>query len=194
MFMKLNGFLLASILLATILSSTVFAQELVARDPVALTVWEKVVVLLEKMNDNLISIFSVLEETANKECEWETVNQGNWALPSIGFDNQNSPEYRDWEQRIQVPEGILYEEINVVSGRIRGDCRNGNLDCEVVINGVSCLNIPSETSDTLVFELPDACLNEFVAGDNSIIMRTPPFERGFIRGMFLETQIKPANC
>jgi hypothetical protein len=192
--MKIIFVFIASILLASFLSYGVLAEEIAYRDPVALTIWEKIFNSLEKMNKNLISIFTVLDEESKKECEWESLNQGSWNFEEYIGHTSGFSEYRDWEQLFQIPENIPYDEIYVVSGRVKANCVNDNSDCEVVVNGISCFNVTHGDSEQNIYELPDSCLNSFVAGSNSIIYRLPPDSNARIFGMLLETKVKPANC
>jgi len=149
--------------------------------------------VLKEIRDKEISV-----TIPEKECEWETysqISQGTFQTSGNTFPLISGDEEHTY---ITVPDSQLVQEINVTKAYVLFMWSSGGRDKSVIrVNGVDCLSL-SGSSGTQYFmrTLDPSCYSAFTPGLNKIYIDNLGSigEYISIKTMWLEMQVKPANC
>jgi len=127
---------------------------------------------------------------SESECEFEKLNE---KYNPIRFPVQGQQQwFTDSDRLIQIPKHDLYDEVLVTEGIIQLSCSIFGGHCRFLVNNNSCLNFTESVFDQFI-DLPQSCINHFVKGNNIITLEEFNAD-GTVRELYLELEVKPANC
>jgi len=142
---------------------------------------------LRKIADSLQNIGNVLD----KECEFEGISQSYNPSPL-------SPVWIEATPRVvQIPSQLSYDEVIFSDGIFLWVCgANPDLGryCNILVNGDFCLDITEPSPPINLHDIPIECLDSFVPGNNILTLERFGGASGFISDLYLEMEVKPANC
>ena len=138
--------------------------------------------IIQKLEEIKVAIENIQITVPEKECKWEKLNQ------IITEDDILTETFCDDEcqQKIffYLPKGdISYEDIKVVSAKGIVTCPPGIQVCEYYINDIKCASTYINSANLGI----DFCTDAFKSGMNEIT-------GGQIHRLYLEVEVKPANC
>jgi len=199
--MKKTNIILASVLVCMLSITLVLANENDNANP-----FEK---MLEKLTEILEQLKIIAEKETNievnveppevivnpeivlpdKECKWEKLNQ------QIGIGSPYT---------FVLIENMPYEEVRVISAKGQIDCWGES--CDYLINDKICAsassdNVPSipQGSSWVLWGTIDFCTDAFKEGLNTVSVNVDgeiqsDFQLSSLNRLYLEMEIKPANC
>lgn len=132
-----------------------------------------------------------VESSNNETCQWENLNQKQ----DIDlFGTNGGLGFAPFTETLHIPIDKSYEDVNVISGRVKVKCTGSSTRCRFLINGVSCGNVGTGGL-TMLFEIPQNCIDATLAGNNNITLEVAS---GGVDGEILQTHLEmevlPANC
>lgn len=170
------------LLLSTILCVLLVATALASESQInGVPFWLSKIV--SKINEIRDIIIEIKDKVSQKECSWEKINQ---IITENDIIRRNFCENGECSEKLffYLPkDGIFYEEIKVSSARAIVSCPIGIQVCEYYINGIKCASSYINAENYGI----SLCTDAFKSGMNEISGQP-------IHELFLELEIKPANC
>ena len=144
--------------------------------------------ILGDIKDNLTGMATSLENIENKDCKWENLNQRQDLYSSANFGGG----WNFLEGDFYVPISIPYSEVRVLGARAELEATYSEHGAFFFINEVNCGPIPSGKSN--IYEFSEDCINSLVSGKNVLKIQVPSNSFAEIHTVWLEMEVKPANC